>query len=468
MAAAWWADHHDTLVSMEQGTLVPGPNGNRSSRMYDIHGASVYVPQLDGEPWSVGDALAMISAFAQLHLSLHLLPHTLKQAALLETVDLSRPLGEILRRVLDPYGLIVRRELWLDGHAVVEHRQVRSQHHGRPIRLRWAQLDQPLSDVLRIEHDAPVDAAQRWIAQASGWQMESTFDLVGGWDPALEGEADSAYDRTQSSDFAKYANVYRYWVLNEDGQFTASPYSRGEPFDLAAFFEDSRVRAQPLMFHACVTLDDAGEPRPAMVEISTDDGATWSQYPGEVEISTDRAAVYLNDSALPASFLAAAKSSTAKLRVTASLYSPQPMRVMRWRGNAFAGERPPRVLKVDHAFAFRRIAADSVNYSDVRAGTLASREVDQTQNLSQWLVARMDKAQWQPDAALEGRGRVELAGAWPWMHTGDHLIEAGGPMLSAKNRAQAIAQGGAVVTTLQLDFGVDGGGGPRTIAQVRF
>lgn len=468
VARAWEASHEGTLRPRDAGLLVPGVDGNRSTQTFDIGGRHVHVLQSGGDAWTVGSALATISAFAKLELALTLLPRELHEAPLVTAVDLSEPVGECLRRVIEPYGLVVRREMWRSGHTITEGRHVRAMQHGRAVRLRWAAPGRPLADALRIDHAAPVEAAQRWIAEASGWQIESTFELVGGWDPNLEGASDDAYDRTASEDFATYANVYRHWALNEDGRFTESPYDRGEPFDLATFFADPAVRPQPMRLLPCVTLDDTGAPRRPIVEVSTDAGSTWSQYAGRVLVREHRAAVYLDDDTLPGAFFSAAKSGDARVRVTATLRSPQGVRRTRWRGNAFAGERAARVLSVGDAFAFRRVAEASIHHQAVGENQLAAREVDQTQELDVWLLRRMREAALRAGPALEGRGRVELAGAWPWLRPGDRLMEAGGAGLEAAGGASAVTRRGVVVGPLTVHFGVTAAAGPRTVAHVHF
>ena len=464
----WWANRDEALLPLEEGVMQAGPSGNRSATRFQINGRSVHVPASTGESWRVGDVLETIDAFGALDLSLALIPADVWRAPLLQTVDLGASIGAALRAVLEPYGLFIRRDLTRDGHTIIERRHVRPMACGRPIRMRWADLDRPLSDALRIDHDAPFDAARQWIAIASGWRIESTFELVAGWDPALAGATDSEYDRTQSSDFAKYANVYRQWVLNEDGRFSEAPYLRGAAFDLAAFFGDSRVRPQPLPFQDCVTLDDAGTARRPVVQVSTDAGASWSQYPGRVNVRSDRAAVVLMDDALPSGFLAAAQNGEARVRVTATLTNPQPVRSRRWQGNAFAGRGAPRVLRVDDAFQFRRVSEQSIHFTDVRDGVLAARQIDQRRELDAWLVDQLQTAQRRGGAALEGRGRVDLSGAWPWLRLGDRLLEANGEGATARDRAQAVAQRGAVIDALHIRFGVESRRGPRTTAHVRF
>ena len=217
-----------------------------------------------------------------------------------------------------------------------------------------------------------------------------------------------------------------------------------------------------------MTLDDTGQPRAPVVEFSTDDGSTWSQYPGAAVVHAQRAAVYLADDTLPSAFLTAAQNGNAKVRVTASLRNPQPVRAARWQGNAFAGHRPPRVLTVEDAFAFRRVGSGSIYHAQVQSGALDADEADDSRALETWLVRRMREAERRGFASLEGRGRLDLAGAWPWVRVGDRIQEAGGPMRTADGRAEAIVQRGVVVTAIHTRFGVTERGGPRTTVHVRF
>ena len=320
-----WVSPTGALIAEPEGTFALGRAANRSTQRYSIAGQSAYVFQRAGQPWTVGSALETLSAIGGLGLSLHLLPPDVARASLNQTLKLDQPIGDLLNTVLEAHGLVIQRSLDYQAGRLRERRAVRPLQHGRAVSVRWPNDEQPLSDVMRINSQAPRAAAQPWIAQASPWLIESTFSLVAGWDPALAGESDSEYGRTTSSDFSRYANVYRQWVLNEDGAFTGEPYNRGDPFDLTSFFPNHSPHPQPLRFRACLTLADARQRLPPIVEISTDGGGTWQRYGGEALILQNRAGVYLNDATLPSAFLTAAKNGDARVRVTASLQSPQPV-----------------------------------------------------------------------------------------------------------------------------------------------
>lgn len=432
------------------------------------------MPQRGGAVWTVGAAVESLLAMAGLDAEVTL-PAEASAERLLRPIDLRWPLRRALGELLEAQGLVMRRELSREAGQVAEHRCVQPASRGALVRLAWADESRPLGEVLRIESHRPIEAAERWVARAAGWRIESTFALVPGWDPALEGLEDGAYHRGSAS-FAERAAVYRVWALNEDGRYTAPPFLRGPAFDLATFF-GADVPGQPLRFLPCLTLDDAGVPRPPIVEVSLDGGATWSGYGGIASVREEIAAVSLDDAALPPAFLTAAKAGDARVRVTASLRSPLPVEVARWRGNPFAGAGDPRVLQVGDAFGFRRVAETSVHHHAVLAGSLRADEADDGAALSQWLAARVAAAHDAGAAGGDGRAALELAGPWLSLRPGDRLVDAGGPGIDPAGRAEAIARRGAVARRVRcrwpqgpVSLGRAGrrGGAPHTVVELSF
>jgi len=464
-----WVDPAGELVADAEGRFALGERPNRSGERFPVGGEPVHVFQQDGKPWTVGTALATLSAIGGLELALAALPNAIADQRLPRSLDLAEPIGALLEQLLTETGLLVQRTVEHVGGHVRERRAVRPITQGRPVPVRWPSERQPLSDVQRIDRTEPARAARPWIAQGGARLIESTFELVGGWDPTLAGEADSEYGRTTSSDFSRFANVYRHWVLNEDGAFTGEPYDRGERFDLTSFFDDARLRPQPLRFRACVTLDDTGERLPPIVEVSTDGGSSWSRYAGESIVADTRAAVYLNDATLPAGFLSAAQSGEARVRVTASLRSPRPVAERRWRGNPFAGQQSPRVFDLSDTFRFQRVAQQSIHRAAIDAGTLDAAEVNQRDELRRWLIDRMERAAVIEDEdEADGEATLILNGAWPMLRIGDQLMNAGGEATRLDQTSQRIRGTGARVESVRLHFPVDQGQGPSTTVRVRF
>lgn len=77
--------------------------------------------------------------------------------------------------------------------------------------------------VVRLEQRGNANPATRWTAWGVN-KVESTFTLVGGWDPTLETADDVQYERSQSDDLPAYRDVLRAWVLNEDGRYSGAPF----------------------------------------------------------------------------------------------------------------------------------------------------------------------------------------------------------------------------------------------------
>jgi len=449
VAAVWWQTIDGLIFDDTRAAIMRvGDAANRSDVTWSIGEQVAYVFQEEGQPWTVSTSLTTISAFGGLDISLRMVPAEIRESPLLESIDLSRPIGDALEKILEPYGLVIQRDLIRESGKVVELRSVRPAKNGRTVQLAWSDQQHPLGQVLKIDTHRPAQMAQSWIAQADGWLVESTFELVAGWDTALEGAPDSSYSRSNNPDFANYANVYRLWALNEDGHFTGLPFNRGAAFDLASLFNQHPIRPRPLRFLPGLTLDDSGARRSPMVEISTDAGLSWSPYPGRIVHRSDRAAVYLDDTTLPISFFDAAKLGNAKVRVTASLQSPVPVQVLRWSGNPFSGTNPARVFGLGDAFVFRRVATGSVNHNGVISGVLSAMQDDQTNAMDSWLIKRMELAD-QLIGDAGGRATITLAGVWPLLRVGDRLVHTAGPGIDAADNAEAIIARGAVISSIK-------------------
>jgi hypothetical protein len=443
----WMLNPDGSLISQPTGKLVVGQDSNRSAARFSINGVLVFVIENgSGLSWSVRDSLETISATAGLGLSLAGLPREVADTEIEKTIDLAKSVSNMLRSLLESFGLVIQRDITRQGGTITELRTVRAISSGRPIRINWGDDDRPMGDALKVKADRPTPTARLWIARAGGWRVESTFDLVGGWDPALEGQPDDEYNKNKSSNFTTYADVYRRWVLNEDGFYTGAPYNRGPAFDLTTFFGGANVDPQPLAFQSNLTLDGFGSPLKPIVEMSTDSGLNWSVYPKSTSILDDRAGVYLSSVSLPANFLTAAKAGTARVRVTASLLSPLRVEIPRWHGNAFTSVLAPLVFDLSDRFRFQRVNKNSVHYTGVLTGTLAADEVDHSNPMLGWLVRRLGRH------SRDGRATLELAGAWPLIRPGDCLREVRGPGAAANGQTQALTRRGASVLACETWF----------------
>lgn len=423
------------------------------------HGAA----QLRGDAsWDVRSLLALLGSAAGLAVSLRLVPDEIGREPASRRVDPDQPLGRIMGDLLAEHGLLLQREAqWEDGR-VYERAWVHAARRGRPIELAWADASRSPSPLLRISSRGEPAASRAWEAVAGPWRVESTFTLRPGWDPHLESPTlpDSAFSRADNPDFAACANVYRLWVLNEDGWFTGPPHQQAT-FDLAAFFADPTIVPQPRTLGDCLTLDDAGLPHRPIVQVRMAADEPWMTYPGIAHILSDRAGVYLDDTNLPSAFLAAARAGAAELRVTATLSSPHPVRIVRWQGNPFAGSRPSRQLNVAERFHFARIDDHSIHAQAVREGAAAASEADDRQALTAWLTRQMRRDRPGVDAR-PGRGTLHLHEAMPLVRVGDVVRYAGGPGLDPLGRPEAADGRGAVVRQVVCRWPAGYQSGPRS------
>ena len=421
----WWLTAQGQAHQSDRpARLRIGAAANASTQACTVNGAACRVMQDKGQPWTIGSALAYLSASAGLGLRLGQLPGRVASLELCREVDLSKSIGDALEQVLAEGGLTIHRELAtpLRGEEV---RVVHVASHGRTITL-----------PSRVRIDASSQAsptrmnrrsgAQHWVALAQGQVVEFTAELVAGWDPSLQDEADTTYEKSAGVGFAMVRDVFRLWALNEDGHFTAAPFDRGPAFDLSTLF-GQRIELQRLTFESCLTIDPSGQRLEPIVEVSIDSGTTWSRYAGSIVIRSDRAAVYLDDTTLTAGLIDAARASTARVRVTASLRCPVPMSVERWTGNPFAGSAPDRVLQTGGAFEFSRVDDSSVHAIAVRSGALRAIESDSTMPMQRWLDAKVlgaassESSSQISESSMNETVSMRLSGALPWLRVGDRI-----------------------------------------------
>lgn len=444
-AAEVWAWLDDALVLLPAGgSLLAGDRANRSTQTHRVAGEQVHVLQPGGEPWRLGDAVRTFSVFHGLGLRL---PAGLAvwDQPLREDASLSQPAGSVLRRWCETYGLSVSQTLRRAGGRVVTWRSLRPTSMGRRIGLPRAATRDGDEAVRRVASAVTDRRPRRWVARGDRPTIESTFTLSPGWDPSLEGQPDAAYDRGVSSDFSRYANVYRRWVLNEDGR------DRGPTFDLAALFAgvlDVPPTAVP--FGTCLTRDDAGRRLTPVVEWSLDGGATWSTVDEAWQRLRDRAGAYLDASSLNPAYLAAAKAGAARLRVTATLTATRPIEAARWQGNLFDEPGPQHTLDASALFVVRRVDQLSIHHAGLAAGLRTADERDDRDALARWLLARVDESG--PGLGGGVSAELELAGARPELRVGDRLTSVVGAELDAAGTPSSLTRLEASVAAVRCEF----------------
>jgi hypothetical protein len=284
------------------------------------------------------------------------------------------------------------------------------------VRLALSDLANPAGAVESLCLAMPSARPVKFVAEADAQVVESTFDLMPGWDASDQAGAESEYARSTSSDFDAVANVFRLWVLNEDGAF------EGLTFDLTTFFDEGRaITPRAMRFEQALTRDSAGRSVGTPIEYSLDGGMSWSHWPGVAVVLRDRAGVSLDDDALPAGFLDAVRSGAGRIRITATLRSPLPQHRVRWRGNPFAGAFDERCVDVSDRFAWRRVAPTSKFADQVASGDRSADLVDDRAAMMTWLAQYAIES-----AATSGRATVSAVGPMLGLRVGDRLDQFAG------------------------------------------
>lgn len=429
MRSWWWLSAQDQPVQSDRPARMRiGAAANASTQACTVNGAACRVLQDKGQPWTVGSALAYLSASAALGLRLGQIPGRVVGLALSREIDLSKPVGDALEQVLAEGGLAIHRESAVDPHRE-EVRVVRVAGNGRSVTLP-SRVRIDTSSQASLARMKGRSGAQHWVALAPGQLVEFTAELVGGWDPSLQDEADTTYEKSAGVSFTMVRDVFRLWALNEDGHFTNAPFERGPAFDLSTLFAQ-RIEPQRLTLESCLTIDASGQGLEPIVEVSVDAGGNWSRHTGALVLRSDRAAVYLDDTVLASGWIDAVRAGAARVRVTASLRCPVPVSVDRWTGNAFAGAAQDRVLQSGGAFEFSRVDDSSVHASAIRSGALQAVESDPTMAMQHWLDTKALIAA-SPESLSQSTGlpksetaSLKLSGALPWLRIGDRLVLPG-------------------------------------------
>ena len=427
------------------GRLGVGAAANRSPATFDVGGQAVHLLQPGGEPWNLAQALATINAFYRLELNLQTLPSTLGEQPLDRNVPLDDRLGQTLAQLLQEHGLIVRRRWHRQAAQLVDRRSVQPHEHGR--RIAWPA--DPRGRVLRWDRSHTSPLARPWIVRGQRPVVESTFELRPGWDPALADQPDDTYDASLSPDFSRYANVFRRWVLNEDGALDDEPR-----FDLDALFDQTGLPLRPIPLGDNLTLDDAGQPLAPVAQISLDNGQTWSRLTADWRLLDGRAGLKFTGDRLADHVLAAARAQTLRVRITATLTSPEPRTARRWQGNPFAAVGPAVVLDRAESFRFQKLMPGSLHHADVTAGRLQARQHDDTLAMDLYLIGRLQRSA-KTDTAQDNPVSLKLSGSRPELRVGDRVEDLERALPRPAGQPRVTPTRSATVTDVRCRFGPD-------------
>lgn len=412
-----WQSRDDAATFVPTGDLTfNGEDGLASSGTFPINARScrVFQPGAQGQSWSVADILKYLLAagvgadiadggldpydsFARSVYPPRLALSGLTVGeAIVRTAELA---GLVVRGALDDAGgQHVRRGLVFYRPGVEgSRRSVRLQPAGQTLDVRQSNLHQATISVRRRPGRRGV------VLLGELKRYESTFVLKRGWDRTKESYHYRDFVRSESSDWPTVADVFRRWVLNESGAYSADPY-RLPGYDFSALGADFLVPAARRL-EPCLSRDASGHSQGIVVEVSYDSGSTWKRYPGAARVVCDECAIYLADDALSADYFQAARDSAAVIRVTATVASDRRL-TAEIAGDPGAGRRALQFPSAQWA----KVASGSIFRS--RSDLPAPAERDDSQRLMQMARAFSES----PGATVE----AELTLAWL-----DHAFDVG-------------------------------------------
>jgi len=190
---------------------------------------------------------------------------------------------------------------------------------------------------------------------------EATFELVKAWDPALESTNYYTFCPSTNPQFHRVRDVYRKWCLNEAGDYTDEPYSRGQPYDFASIFEGGNYICRRRRLWPAVSTDSQGRSLGYLLEASYDDGLNWWQYSNAFNNLLEECGIWLSSDQIDVDTWVAALKGMLRFRITAAVVSDERLTCIVADGPI--GSTAPmvdHVLTLPRRFQYRKVSGHSV------------------------------------------------------------------------------------------------------------
>lgn len=219
----------------------------------------------------------------------------------------------------------------------------------------------------------------RYTGQGDYKVFEGTFELVKAWDSGLESWDYDEFSPSTNADFIKVRDVYRKWCLNEAGDYSGEPFSRGPAFDFSKIFETDCYIHRRRRFRPALSRDAQGRSLGYVLEITYNDGANWWPYPFAFNMLLDECGIWLSSDRLDPYVWVAALKGVLRLRITASVLSDERLSCVAADGPvASAGPVVDHIITLPRRFKYRKVSSCSLPAGSSAGG---ADEVDDTQAL---------------------------------------------------------------------------------------
>ncbi len=231
----------------------------------------------------------------------------------------------------------------------------------------------------------------RYIVQGDYKIYEATFELVKGWDSALEENDYDRYSPISNENFNEVRDVYRKWCLNEAGDYSQSPYNQGAAFDFSKIFENGLYIRQKRRFLPALTCGKDGTSIGYFLEVSYTGGSRWWPYMSSFKILLDQCGIWLSVEQLDADLWFAILKGLLKFRITASVMADERI--------SFAVADGPvnstidvvdEVITLPRRFKYRKVSPYSIFVNNSDENLSFANQADDTELLVEFAQSLSD------------------------------------------------------------------------------
>lgn len=264
----------------------------------------------------------------------------------------------------------------VDSQAVVFYRYGK----GRTVELncqsQGQKLDISKTNIAQVVRKKMPAVTNRYIVQGDYKVFEATFNLVKGWNPQIETTNYDLYSPNSNENFNDVRDVYRKWVLNETGDYTASPYNQGSAFDFSQIFQTDKYIRKARRFYPAISCSDDGGSVGYYLEMSYTNGSKWWPYMSSFKVLLDQCGIWLSVEQLDSDMWFAILKGVLKVRITASVVSDQ--RISYTAADGPVGSMMPvadKIITLPKRFKYQKVAPQSAFFGS------KANEIDDTAHI---------------------------------------------------------------------------------------
>ena len=226
----------------------------------------------------------------------------------------------------------------------------------------------------------------RFVGQGEFKIYEATFDLIKAWNDSLEGNVYSDFSPSTNPDFYKVRDVFRKWTLNEAGDYSETPYNRGDAFDFSTIFQSSDYAERRRRFWPCLTTDSQNNSLGYYLQVSFDNGLTWRQYEDAFNLLMDECGVWLSSDQLNIDLIIASMNDNLRFRITASVVSDERLTAIVANGpEDSVSPVVDHIVTLPRQFKYQKISGKSIFAGSNNGNLGIPDEVDDTDALYEFV-----------------------------------------------------------------------------------